>query len=956
MLVHRRQRREHRTNSRPARQWWRLGFGCSSLLLVLSSFLSIIHSLAYARLTADLPSLNAIPAQLDSINGQLLQPTRFYDRTGEHVLLSLENPGILRRYLPLDPQLPDHLSPQLVQATLSLVEPFFWSSPGFAFDSLLDEKPHTIAERLVNDLIMEDEQSGVVGALRMRLLAAQLVAHYGRSRVLEWYLNSASYGHLAYGADSAAQLYLGKPASELNLTESVLLASVADAPVLNPLDSPSAALERHQAALETLCFGGIIGADDCAQVRKEEIVLRELTNQTGETIAPAYSRMVLDQLSKTLGRKRIERGGLRVITSLDLNLQEQLVCVLLTQLSRSATSPESQTTSSIETCEAARLLPTLSFDSSSSQEGLAGSGLILDVKTGQVLALTGKIDRDEESNSIVRGQPGSLLSPFVALAGFARGYSPASLVWDIPGSIPATINRFVNPNEAYHGPQRLRLALANDYLVPLSQLLQQLNPANVWRQAESFGLTGLQTEDQGALLYDGGRVSILEIASAYNIFANLGEQPGNKVERSGRISPNLILQVEDGSGRVLMETWEPDVQSVLTPSLAYLVHDILSDEAARWSSLGYPNFLEIGRPAGAKIGQTAGGRESWAVGYTTEILSVIWIGLPESETGSATPVSTKLASGVWHAVMQYATRDQDQSNWTVPSGITQMDVCDPSGKLITQDCPVSVREVFLTGSEPTEYDTLYRVIQVNRETGKLATVFTPLELIEEKTFLVVPPDAADWAEENRLSVPPTVYDAIQSPEKLADVSFGQPAMFDYVSGVVQVKGTAAGDRFVSYRLQVGQGLNPRSWLQVGNESTNSVQNDVLSSWDTRLGQDGLYALRLTVLRQNQQLETAIIQVTVDNTPPTVVIEDPAEDQEIGPGSNPLLTLRADVTDKTGIERVVWNMDGNFIGLTRQTPHILLWNSTPGEHKLSLTAYDLAGNVTVSGPVSFSVNR
>jgi hypothetical protein len=149
---------------------------------------------------------------------------------------------------------------------------------------------------------------------------------------------------------------------------------------------------------------------------------------------------------------------------------------------------------------------------------------------------------------------------------------------------------------------------------------------------------------------------------------------------------------------------------------------------------------------------------------------------------------------------------------------------------------------------------------VNRETGLLATVFTLPQLIEERVYLVVPPDARSWADAAGLEVPPTSYDVIQSPLVNENVSITSPALFSEVSGNVQIDGTAAGDGFVSYRLLVGQGLNPQEWIQVA-EGHTPVMESVLAEWNTS-GLSGLYAIQLQVLRSDQRVDTAIIQVTV----------------------------------------------------------------------------------------------
>ncbi len=190
-----------------------------------------------------------------------------------------------------------------------------------------------------------------------------------------------------------------------------------------------------------------------------------------------------------------------------------------------------------------------------------------------------------------------------------------------------------------------------------------------------------------------------------------------------------------------------------------------------------------------------------------------------------------------------------------------MNVCDPSGFLPTKYCPSVVSEVFLTGNEPVQFDNLYRSLEVNRETGDLATIFTPPQLVEEKVFLMIPSDAQGWAKSANVPIAPNSYDAIQPGQVNPNVNISAPQMFDDVNGQVQIKGTAAGAGFDRYRILVGQGLYPQQWIQVGNDSTTPINDGLLATWDTT-NLNGLYAIQLQVVHSDQRVETAVIQVTV----------------------------------------------------------------------------------------------
>ncbi|HPC06286.1 MAG TPA: transglycosylase domain-containing protein, partial [Anaerolineaceae bacterium] len=218
-----RRRRENALKKKYRPQRFMAGLGRAVILLIsISLTLAVLAGgFVFTQVTRDLPSLDMLPIFLNEENGLFLEPTRIYDRSGEILLAELENPGVERRYLKLDPEEPNHFSAQLTRIMVASLQPDFWSSSGFSLAEWNNPQPVTIAERLVDTLLLEKEPASLKRSIRMRLLAGQLVAKYGRVKVLEWYINSAYAGHLAYSMDSAAQLYLGKSAQDLNLPEAV---------------------------------------------------------------------------------------------------------------------------------------------------------------------------------------------------------------------------------------------------------------------------------------------------------------------------------------------------------------------------------------------------------------------------------------------------------------------------------------------------------------------------------------------------------------------------------------------------------------------------------------------------------------------------------------------------------------------------------------------------------------
>ncbi len=945
LLLQRRQQRKERARRSPARRLGQAGLGTAALVSVLAVFGLLFAGGLYADLVNGLPSLEQLPALFAYPQGSFYQPTRFYDRNGTQMFYALENPGISRGYLSINPAFARHYPEYFEKIVLAVLQPDFWQSSGVDWQNLTAGNPRTVAEQLVSDWLLWQEKTGLRRSLRMRLLAGQVVSRYGREQVLEWYLNSAYFGHLAYGAESAAQLYFGKSAQDLNVSETIALAAVLQAPALNPLDAPAAAAQRHSELVEQLFSRGVISLDQYQQVRSEPLALAVAPEEPASP-AQAYTQMVLEQLYRRYGRERVERGGLEVTTTLDMDLQEQLLCSTQAQLARM----QGETILS-ENCPAALRLPSLSPNLPKYPDDLTASAVVTDPARGEVLAYLGDTNRAGEALQAQPRQPGSILTPFVILAGFARTNSPASLVWDIPASLPDTLASFQNPDGKFHGPVRLRIAVGNDYLVPLAQLLNQISPGTVWKLAELLGVSGLLEEPEpGALLFEGGRVSLLQLAQAYGSFATLGLRAGWRSPISGNLEPVLIRSIIDSSGQVWVAEEEPEVQAVVSQQLAYLVHDVISDASARWESLGVANPLELGRPAGAKIGQTADGSQVWVAGYTPQLLMVTSFNLPEVSGGLRLDITA--SAGLWHAVMQYALKDLPSEDWTRPADIVSLDVCDPSGLLLTKDCPRIAREVFLSANQPVSYDTLYRAVEVNRETGRLATVFTPLSMIEERVYMIVPAEAQSWAASAGLPVPPSEYDLIQPQAMLPDAQITTPVSFSYVSGNVLIRGTAAGKDFKSYRVQVGQGINPGDWLEVGAPHTTPLTDGVLAEWESGQ-QEGLYAIRLLVERQNNQVDVAVVQITLDNTAPLARISYPAPQASLASVDGRVI-LQAEVSDSIGVQRVEWFLDDRLLGEQTQGPYVFSWAARSGVHTLLVKAYDLAGNVTTSTPVTFTV--
>jgi membrane peptidoglycan carboxypeptidase len=807
-------------------------FGGGIILSLLIAACLFTTAFSYVRLTHDLPSVEILPQLLNPPDGLLLQPTRIYDRTRQNILFTFAPNDSPRRYIPLSETNPQHLPKSLSDAVIAITDPDFWDHSGYTIAEITNYDLHpTIAQKLVSDLLLLNEPPTLRRALRERILAAQITARYGRTQILEWYLNSAHFGRYAFGAEDAAQLYFGKSTTQLTPHESAILAAVSNSPSLNPYDAPQTALQRGRETLQLMNLQGLL-SNEATQNALGESPLFQTPPLAQPQVAAAFTNLLLTQLDSQFPRARIERGGLTIISTLDFDLQKGSSCVTAFYAARLAGLPDPN----IE-CDTLRFLPAL--PPGLQVNDLSASAIITDPKTGQILAAVGETFQGLETPLIAAHSPGSALDTFVYLTAFTRGLSPASLIWDIPGKTDVQ-----NFDHEYHGPIRLRVALANDYQAPTAQLLSQMGVENVRRISESFGVL----RDASAQL------SLLDAAGAYGVFAQQGVYFGQDAV-DGEFRPVTILKVEGNDGSLWLDWSTPQAKPVVTPGLAYLINHALSDETARWPSLGQPNVTEIGRPAGVKLGQTDDALDTWAIGYSPARVVAVWTGAREESD-----LSPRVPAVLWNALMQIASQNLPRDSWPVPSDVSVINVCDPSGMLPTAECPNLVSEVFLNGNEPVQPDNMYRKVAVNRETGLLATVFTLPQLIEDRVYLVVPPDARSWAESAGLEIPPTSYDVIQQPQINPDVNILSPGLFTEVSGDVSIQGTATGEGFVSYRVLVGQGLNPQEWIQVA-EGNQPVANDVLAEWNTS-GLSGLYAVQLQVVRSDRRVDTAIIQVTV----------------------------------------------------------------------------------------------
>jgi membrane carboxypeptidase/penicillin-binding protein PbpC len=414
------------------------------------------------------------------------------------------------------------------------------------------------------------------------------------------------------------------------------------------------------------------------------------------------------------------------------------------------------------------------------------------------------------------------------------------------------------------------------------------------------------------------------------------------------VDPILIKKVVDDTGTILYEV-EKEERLILSQELAFLLTHILKDTAARSSILGQSSGFELSQSFAVMNSVNESRDLSWTIGYTPSRVFGVWLGdtAGDHQVGI---IDYTHASTLWHALMKFITQNLPLENWEIPSGIVGVDICSPSGLLSTEFCPDVVEELFLEGTEPIHYDALYKPFLVNKETGKLATLFTPFDQVEEKIYFVAPADAMEWAWEAGFPQPPNEYDSLDIAPEATNVKIDIPRNFDILCGRRWISGRTNVDGFHYFRLLYGKGLNPNYWFQIGEDSYKSVIEGTLALWDTQ-GLDGLYTLQLLVVDQDGIAHISTKYVTIDNQRPEVVLLCPELSDRFHLETGQIYTCDLEVHDNLGVSKVEFYLDGKNIGTDFNPPFSMQISSDRlGGRELVARVFDLAGNFTQSESV------
>ncbi|MEM7028180.1 MAG: transglycosylase domain-containing protein [Chloroflexota bacterium] len=923
---------------------WTMGSIFTIILATILAILGVTFGAAYsvyASFAVNLPDPTAIETEQENF-----ETTKIYDRTGQTVLYELFDPRLGdRSYVTID-QIPE----TCINAIVSLEDKNFYQNLGFdpegiarAFWQNLQggaiQGGSSITQQLIKNIIIEEErrtQKSYTRKIEEVILSVEITRQYPKNQILEWYFNTNHYGNLAYGIEAAAQVYFRKPASALTLAECTMLMPIPNFPAYNPVNDIVEAKKRQGIALARMVEEGYITTEEAEAAFETELEIRDFEERF-DIIAPHFAIYARDELLAKFDPVLIYRGGLKVFTTVDLDLNEQAQRIAAEQVAELKEGGHN-----------------------------ASNACVVSVrpKTGEILAMIGSIDYWDEENDgnvnvcIANRQPGSSFKPFNYMTALEQGVvTPATMIMDVRQSFPDNPNPPYVPenyDREYHGPVRLRHALARSYNIPAVWVMQKSGVKNVIRNAHKMGITTLNDDFYGlSLTLGGGEVKALDMAYAYGVFANTGQligEPRPEAEiRPGHrtLDPVAILRIEDANGDILYEYNKPTSETVVDPALAYLMTDIMSDDRARSAAFGANSDLTLpDRLTAAKTGTTNNFRDNWTIGFTPQLVTAVWVGNNNNDPmEDVTGLSG--AAPIWNEVMAYYHQGKPAERWTRPAGLIDVAVDPVSGLLPTEYSRDPVVELFLQDSTPKQEDDVHQIFSINTASGKLAVAgCTPIELVEERVYEIYPPVANDWLRANNIPQPPREYDDNCAGGLAAGpVAITYPRQFEYIQGSIIITGNAYLDGFQLYRFEYGQGLNPQEWFQVGGDHFNSINNGPMEFWDTSALEEGLYTLQLTVLRGDSSFERYATQVTVDHTPPIARIVNPAVGRVYVLEQDEYINLQVDSRDNFAMDRVEYYIDNEKVSETTIAPYSIRWPLV-----MTDTDFSLAQTVTAGQPL------
>lgn len=573
-------------------------------------------------------------------NRAIANSTKIYDRTGTIVLYNIHD-NVRRTEVPID-----QISPYIRQATIAIEDAHFYEHNGFRPTSFVraaianilsggySQGGSTIDQQVVKNALLTREKT-LTRKLKEIILSLKLDREVPKDTILQIYLNESPYGGTLYGVEEASLSFFNKHAKDVGLTEAAYLAALPQAPTYySPFGKHVDALEkRKNLVLERMYELGYITEAEKNSAQAEKTVFdRDLTNSGKALHFVMYIREYLEQ---QYGDDIVQNGGLKVITTIDYPLQKQLE----------------------------EIVKEGAIENARKFKATNAAAVAIDPRTGQILAMVGSrdfFDTDipgQYNITTAERQPGSSFKPIVYAAAFEKGYTPETVIFDVPTQFSSLCDPYGNPkagvNESacympenydsrFRGPIALRDALAQSLNVPAVKLLYLTGLKTAIALAQNMGLSTIQDPDRYglSLVLGGGEVTLLELTNAYGVFANNGIYN----------PPQGILEVRDGDDTVL-EKFSRKEREVLPESVTSLISNVLSDNNAKIPAYGTDSPLFFGdRPVASKTGTTNDYRDVWVLGYTPSVVVGMWGG-----NNNNTPIDKKVAgfvlAPIWHKAM-----------------------------------------------------------------------------------------------------------------------------------------------------------------------------------------------------------------------------------------------------------------------------------------------------------------
>jgi membrane peptidoglycan carboxypeptidase len=662
-----------------------LAGGISAFFLAMLALGGVATAAVIGYFSADLPSAQ------DLVNVPVPQTTKIYDRSGEHLLYTLEDER--REIVSLD------AVPQKMQdATIAIEDKSFWTNPGVdiggivralnanASSGTISQGGSTITQQLIKTRLLSDEPT-FTRKIKEAILAIEATRTFSKKQILEMYLNQIYYGNQAYGIEAASKTYFAEPdLMKLTVGQMAMLAGLAQRPSdYDPVQNPGAAKARRAQVLDAMVESNFITVSEADQAKAEPIVVKAATTSL---YAAHFTFRVREQLIRELGEKAAYRGGYTVFTTLDWNMQQLA---------------EKEVRDHVDALKG---------------NNVNNAALItMDPTTGEVLAYVGSYDYygntprmqgDYDHAGIAYRQPGSTFKLFTYLTGMLKaGMTASTRLYDIGwqmGDGSGTVYKPQDATKEQHGPVTMRQALRESLNLPALQVTRTVGVDAIIDTIHQLGIDRDWDRTQLGLSFGigAGEMRLIDMASAYQVVANMGV----------RVEPTMIYKILDPSGKVVRDWSKPEGKQVIDPRQAWVLADILKDNTNPQGSFVFGPWTNIGRTAALKTGTTDNLQDVLAIGWVPQRLTAIWMG--NSDNSEMKGISSALGPGVlWRDYMKTVVGGLPATWYDKPAGIVDRVVCvnpnlmggNGSGMLPGPYCPgYRFTEHYVEGTEPKTND------------------------------------------------------------------------------------------------------------------------------------------------------------------------------------------------------------------------------------------------------------